>query len=93
MEVYDGTEMVPKEMPKDVEPITIVLKTQEEIDILFALLNYTPIIECIEGIGCNSFNEQLYPILLHRRSNDYLRLHTALINKLKRKDNGIPDEE
>ncbi len=62
-----------------ISPVKIVLQTQEEIDQLYALLNYEPIMAAIEDDNWLSVCE----VLLKQRSNDYLKWHEKLNHALK----------
>ena len=58
-----------------ISPIKIVLQTQKEIDQLYALLNYIPIMAALEEddgwlLVCE--------VLMKQRSNDYLKWHEKL---------------
>lgn len=63
-----------------VSPVKIVLQTQKEIDQLYALLNYVPIMAAIEDDdGWLLVRE----VLMKQRSNDYLKWQEKLSRVLK----------
>lgn len=62
-----------------ISPVKIVLQTQEEIDQLYALLDYGPIKAAMEDDGWLFVRE----VLMKQRSNDYLKWHEKLSHVLK----------
>lgn len=53
-----------------ISPVKIVLQTQKEIDQLYALLNYVPIMEAIEDDDDWLLVRE---VLMKQRSNDYVK--------------------
>jgi hypothetical protein len=64
-----------------ISPIKIVLQTQEEVDQLYTLLNYIPIMAALEDDdGWLLVRE----VLMKQKSNDYLKWHEKLSRVLER---------
>ena len=59
------------------EPIYIILETQEEIDCIFALVNYNSIYEL------HTVYKDLHKKLTAYNSNGYITIHDKMIKKLK----------
>ena len=66
-----------------ISPVKIVLQTQEEIDQLYALLDFGPIKAAIADDDDNGWL-LVREALMKQRSNDYLKWHERLSPVLKR---------
>jgi len=69
------------ERVKKLEPITITLETQKEIDQLFAILNYSSIAQAIE-LPHNDWNN-LRRELSSCKTSGYERWHKNILNRLE----------
>jgi len=68
---------------KKVEPVEITLETQEEIDLLYAILNFTPLSDALNLRETDSVWVKLYTKLIDVRSPSYENYHKKLGINLK----------
>ena len=74
--------------PPKFKPTIIKLESQEEVDLLFAIFNFTPLLDCVRPCA-NNFVEKMYSGLLPRADSDnsLRKYHSRLRKGLERKDN------
>lgn len=65
-----------------ISPVEIILETQEEIDQLYAILNYTPIMNAIGNDSPDWF--KVRNALANQRSENYTTWHNKLRDDLGR---------
>ena len=70
---------------EEFKPVHIVLKSQEEIDQLFSVADFSPITYAFKN--CNeNYIDQLHELLMDYCSNDYERFHNILNKHLMYKE-------
>jgi len=70
------------ETTKIIAPVKITLETQEEIDLLFSILNFVPITQALEIRNQKPW-DMLYNKLSDASSEKYMDYHWKLDRKLK----------
>jgi len=65
------------------QPVTITLETQDEIDEMFAVFNFSPILSALDQF--KGISHPLFEALCKSRSSDYTRFWKVLDSNLERK--------